>query len=69
MWYGYLGQTNSAKLRSELTSNNMRPVYSTLSGAGPIVTHTVASEIQKMLKEEVTEPASTEWTGSIIFAP
>ena len=68
MWDGHLGRVSIAKHRIELQPG-ARPSYSAPYRAGPKARDFEKSEIDKMLKAGVIEPAKTEWAAPIVFAP
>lgn len=68
MWEGHLKKISTTRLRIELTGNDICPLHSELYREGPTTRQFVATEIDWMLKEEVTDPAITEWASPIVFA-
>lgn len=69
MWDGHLACIKITKHWIELTYSYVRPVVSPPYHTGSMARPYALKEIHKMLQEEITEHANTEWVGSIISAP
>lgn len=69
MWDGRLGTIKAAKHRIELTPPNARPIHSVPYRAGPVARTFEKTEIDRLLRMDVIEPAQTEWASPIVFAP
>lgn len=69
MWDGHLGRKSTAKHRVELVDPNTPPVPSAPYRAGPKARELEKTEINKVLAENIIEPAQTEWASPIVFAP
>lgn len=52
----------------ELFSDNGGPVPGASCEAVPTVRRFLANDIDGMLKEEITKPATTEWVSAVVFA-
>lgn len=68
MWYAYLGRISIAKHRIELLSNS-NPNHSIPYQTCLSVRKFQQLEFEKMLSQNVIEPAQTEWAAPIVFAP
>lgn len=66
---GQLGQIKTKKHRNELASDGFQPEHSVLYKAGPTAGHFAANEIGRMLRKEIAQRDTTEWSSPIIFAP
>lgn len=60
MWNGNLGQINIAKHRMKLFQVDARPIHSALYRAGSKARESEKKELDKMLSDEIIEPAQTE---------
>lgn len=69
MWDGHLGRISTAKHRIELSDPNTAPVLSAPPHDGPKTREFERIEVDKMLAENVIEPAQTEWASPIVFTP
>lgn len=58
-----------AKRRIEPLDDNTQPVHSATYRAEPKTLELGKIKIDKMLKDNITEPAETEWAAPIVFAP
>ena len=68
MWSGRLGTIASAKHRIDL-ADGARPVYQAPYWAGHRARAVEKAEIERMLKEEVIEPSSSEWASPVVLVP
>jgi hypothetical protein len=68
MWDGRLGHVHSATHRIHLVPG-AKPVHAQPYRAGPRARENEASEVQRMLKEGVIEPASSEWASPVVLVP
>jgi hypothetical protein len=68
MWDGRLGHVHSATHRIHLVPG-AKPVHAQTYRAGPRARENEASEVQRMLKEGVIEPASSEWARPVVLVP
>lgn len=68
MWDGHLRQILTARHRFELMPKITRPVHSVSYWAGASSWQFAATEVDKMLKQNVIEPVMTEWVSPIFFA-
>lgn len=66
---GYLGRTTTVKNRIELTHNYINPIHSAPYRAGPKERQFTATEIDRILRENVTELSTTEWESPSVFSP
>lgn len=60
---------SDSKHRTELTSDDVRPVHSALYRTGGKERQFTVTEIHRMLQEDGITPTTTEWASSIFFAP
>lgn len=67
IWDGHLGRITTAKHSIVLTSKNFRPVHSAPYSAEPTARQFAATDINKMLQENVFKSRGTEFAGPIIF--
>lgn len=58
MWDGHLAGIKTTRHRIELRSNDVHQVDGHQYRAGPIARELAVKEVQKMLKEDVSEPAN-----------
>jgi hypothetical protein len=68
MWDSRLGHVHSATHRIQLVPG-AKPVHAQLYRAGPRARENESSEVQRMLKEGVIEPASSEWASPLVLVP
>jgi hypothetical protein len=68
MWDGRLGQVHSTVHRIQLTPG-AKPAYSQHYRAGAKAREAESAEIQRMLKAEVIEPATSEWASPVVLIP
>jgi hypothetical protein len=66
MWSGRLGQVQSTNHRIDLIPGK-KPVHCQPYRAGPRARAVESAEIQRMLKAEVIEPATSEWASPIVL--
>jgi hypothetical protein len=66
MWNGRLGQVHSTAHRIDLLPGQ-KPVHCQPYRAGPRARALESAEIQRMLKAEAIEPATSEWASPIVF--
>jgi hypothetical protein len=66
MWNGRLGQVHSTAHRIDLIPGQ-KPVHCQPYRAGPKSRALESAEIQRMLKAEVIEPATSEWASPIVL--
>lgn len=69
MWDGHLDRIKTGRYRIELKKNDIRPVHNATYFAGQTERQSVARELQKMVQQEVIEPANTKCARPIYFAP
>lgn len=69
MWDEHIGQVNIAKHCIELTLDNTQPICCAPYRARPNAREYENAEIEKMLTQNVIDPAQTKWAAQIIFAP
>lgn len=69
MWDGPLGQITTSRYQIELTSSYVQPMHSAPYRAGPAARQSAAKKINRMLKEDIIEPITTEWASPIVFPP
>lgn len=69
VWDGHLGRIETVRHRIERTFNEISPVHRAVYCAGQSAIQFPAEKVQKMLQEEVLEPANTERTRHIVLAP
>jgi Reverse transcriptase (RNA-dependent DNA polymerase) len=68
MWDGRLGQVHAATHRIDLIPT-VKPVHAQPYRAGPRARAAESAEIQRMLKEGVIEPATSEWASPVVLVP
>lgn len=68
MWNGHPDHVNIAKHLIKLTGEKTQPIRSAPYRDGPKTREFEEAEIDKMLLQEVIEPAQTEWATPIAFA-
>jgi hypothetical protein len=68
MWDGRLGHVHSATPRIQLVLG-AKPIHAKPYRAGPRAMENEASEVQRMLKEGVIEPASSKWASPVVLVP
>jgi hypothetical protein len=68
MWDGSLGHVHASNHKIELLPG-ARPVRSHPYRAGPRAREAEATEVQRMLKSGVIEPASSEWASPVVLVP
>ena len=66
MWSGRLGQVQSTNHRIDLIPGQ-KPVHCQPYRAGPTARAVESAEIERMLKAEVIEPATSEWASPIVL--
>jgi hypothetical protein len=66
MWSGRLGQVQSTNHRIDLIPGH-KPVQCQPYRAGPRERAVESAELQRMLKAEVIEPATSEWASPIVL--
>jgi hypothetical protein len=66
MWSGRLGQVQSTNHRIDLI-HGKKPVHCQPYRAGPRSRAVESAEIQRMLKAEVIDPATSEWASPIVL--
>jgi hypothetical protein len=66
MWGGRLGQVQSTNHRIDLIPGQ-KPVHCHPYRAGSRARAVESAEIQRMLKAEVIEPATSEWASQIVL--
>lgn len=69
MWDSHLGYITAATNRIELLDNQAKPAYSALYSVGLKIGELEIVEINKMLKQNLIDPAQIEWTAPIVSAP
>lgn len=69
MWDGHLGGIKTSGHKIELTSEDVLPVSSASYRAAPTARNFATDNIDRMLKEDIIEPATTEWASPIVFPP
>ena len=68
MWTGELGKIGATKHRIELKPD-ARPIYQAPYRAGPSAREKEKTEIDRMLRAGVIEPATAEWACPVVFVP
>lgn len=68
-WSGSLGQITTSRHGTELAFDVVLPAHNAPYWAGPTAREFTVNEIYRKLKEDIIEPAATEWASLIIFAP
>ena len=68
MWDGHLGTFTATSHRIELVPD-ARPVHCHPYRAGPRARQAETAEVEKMLREGVIEPATTEWASPVVLVP
>lgn len=68
MWDGYLGRTTTSKYRIDLLGPTTRPELFASYCAGLKTRESEKTETNKMLRENVIEPAQTGWALPVFFA-
>lgn len=68
MWDGHIGLVSVAKNRIKLLDGNIQPVFSASYKAGPWMKELEKIEIERMLKDDITEPPQTEWAAPAVLA-
>jgi hypothetical protein len=68
MWDGHLGTVTATQHRIQLTPG-AQPVHAQHYRAGIFSRAAEKEEIQKMLAQEVIEPATCEWASPIVLVP
>jgi hypothetical protein len=68
MWDGPLGRVNATTHLIDLVPG-AKPVHSQPYRAGPCARGAESAEVQRMLKEGVIEPASSEWASPVVLVP
>jgi hypothetical protein len=66
MWSGRLVQVQSTNLRIDLIPGQ-KPVHCQPYRAGPRARAVESAEIQRMMKAEVIEPATSQWASPIVL--
>lgn len=69
MWDSFLGRINIADHRIVFLSSDTAPAHSGPYCAGPKTWKFEKTELEKMLAENIIEPAQNEWTVLIMFVP
>jgi hypothetical protein len=64
MWNGRLGQIDSVSHRVKTTGG---PIFQQPYRAGPFVRTAEQTEVNRMLAEDIIEPATSEWSSSVVF--
>jgi hypothetical protein len=68
MWDGRLGQVHSTAHRIQLVPG-AKPAYSQPYRAGAKAREAESTEIQRMLRAGLIEPASSEWASPVVLVP
>jgi transposase InsO family protein len=68
MWDGHLGTFTATSHRIELVPD-ARPVHCQPYRAGPQARQAETTEVDKMLKAGVIEPATSEWASPVVLVP
>ena len=68
MWDGHLGTFTATSHRIELVPD-ARPVHCHPYRAGPRARQAETAEVEKMLREGVIGPATTEWASPVVLVP
>jgi hypothetical protein len=68
MWDGHLGTVAATTHRIEVTSGS-KPVHCQPYRAGARARSSEKEEIDRMLAEQVIEPATCEWASPIVLVP
>jgi hypothetical protein len=68
MWDGHLGTFTATSHRIELVPD-ARPVHCQPYRAGPNARQAETTEVEKMLRSGVIEPATSEWASPVVLVP
>jgi hypothetical protein len=68
MWDGHLGTVAATSLRIEVTAGS-KPVHCQTYRAGSRARSAEKEDIDRMLAEQVIEPATYEWASPIVLVP
>jgi hypothetical protein len=68
MWDGHLGTVAATSHRIAVIPGS-RPVHCQPYGAGSLARMAEKEDIDRMLAEQVTEPATCEWASPIVLVP
>lgn len=68
MWLGHLGTISVTQHRIEVKPGS-KPVHMQPYRAGPKSREIEAAEVDKMLAEDVIEPAQSEWASPVVLVP
>jgi hypothetical protein len=66
MWDGHLGHVHSTSHRIDLVSG-AKPIHAQPYRAGPRAREADSAEVQRMLKERVSEPANSDWASPVVL--
>lgn len=69
VWSESLERIGAAKHRNKLYDPNMPPVYSFTYCVGPETCKLKKNKSNKMLMDNIIEPARIKWASRIVFAP
>lgn len=67
LWDGYLDRISTVRLRVDLESPTIRPIHSVPYHAKPKASDFERTEIERMVPNNVTETARTEWASAPLF--
>lgn len=65
----HFGRISTTKHRIDITNPNTSPINSAPIWSGPDTRKLEKGEINKMLADNIIEPAQTEWASPIVFVP
>ena len=68
MWNGPLGNIGATKHRVNLKAG-ANPIYQAPYRAGPTAREKEKTEVNRMLRASVIEPATVEWASPAVFVP
>jgi hypothetical protein len=66
MWDGRLGQVDSTGHHVETTGG---PIFQQPYRAGPFARTAEQAEVNRMLEEDIIEPATSEWSSPVVLVP
>jgi hypothetical protein len=66
MWDGRLGQIDSVSHRVKTTGG---PIFQQPYRSGPFVRTAEQTEVNRMLAEDIIEPATSEWSSPVVLVP
>jgi hypothetical protein len=65
-WDGRLGQIDSVSHRVKTSG---RPIFQQPCRAGPFARTAEQTEVNRMLAEDIIEPATSEWPSPVVLVP